>query len=188
MALRGLASGMIKGLCWLVILLAGAALVVSVLIPRVAGATPYTVLTGSMEPGMAPGTLVVVRPVAAPDIGSGDVITYQLRSGEPVFVTHRVVSVGTNLKGEQQIITQGDANEVPDELAVRSVQVMGEKWYSVPYLGHVNNILTGKERQMAVYVVAALLLGYGAFMGTSGARDRLQNRPASQGRPKVQAS
>ena len=36
---------------------------VMIVVPAVLGATPYTVLTASMEPSIPPGSLVVVRPV-----------------------------------------------------------------------------------------------------------------------------
>lgn len=161
---------------WIVILVVVAILAVAVVIPRIAGATPYTILTGSMRPELPPGTLVVVKPVDVDEIGAGSLITYQLESGKPTVATHRVVSQGINAKGEVQFQTQGDANDAPDQDWVKPVQVKGEKWYSVPYLGHLNNILTGKERQMAVYVVAALLLGYAAFMFTAALRDRSRRR------------
>lgn len=159
-------------LAWLVILGICAVLLVAVLIPRFAGATPYAVLTGSMSPDMPPGTLVVVKPIDPMQIGVGDVITYQLESGVPTVVTHRVVAQGLNAEGQPVFQTQGDANDDPDRLWVMPVQVRGVKWYSVPYLGRVNNALNGSERQMAVYVVAALLLGYAAYLFVSAARDR----------------
>lgn len=162
-------------LAWMVILTVTTMLVVTVGIPRVAGATPYTVLTGSMSPGMPPGTLVVVKP--ADQIGIGDVVTYQLQSGKPAVVTHRVVSVAPGADGKTMFQTQGDANDVPDENWVSEVQIRGVRWYSVPFLGHVNNLLTGKERQMAVYAVAALLLGYAGAMLAGSLRDR-RRRPA----------
>ncbi len=43
---------------------------VVVVVPKVGGATAYTVLTGSMRPTMPPGTLVVVKPVK-PDADPG---------------------------------------------------------------------------------------------------------------------
>ncbi|MCW2797318.1 signal peptidase I [Nocardioides sp.] len=155
----------------LVLLAALAAVSLAVLVPRLAGATPYTVLTGSMSPTMPPGTLVVVRPVDAKDIQIGMVITYQLDSGDPTVVTHRVVAQGFNAKGEPIFRTQGDANDVPDEKWVRPVQIRGEKWYSVQYLGYVSNVLTGKERQMGVYLTAAGLMGYALLMFASSVRD-----------------
>ena len=81
---------------WVVTLAAVAAIALAVVVPRLGGATPYTVLTGSMRPGMPPGTLVVVRPIEPDQIATGMVVTYQLRSGDPTVVTHRVLSQGLN--------------------------------------------------------------------------------------------
>ncbi len=176
MPVRSVLTWIGQVLSWLVILFVTVTLVVAVLIPRVAGATPYTVLTGSMQPDLPIGALVVVRPVDADEISIGTVITYQLESGKATTVTHRVVAQGFTVKGELQFQTQGDANNTPDENWVKPVQVRGAKWYAVPYLGYVNNMLTGKERQMAVYIVAALLLGYAAFAFAGAIRDRVRRR------------
>lgn len=150
---------------WTVILASAGAILAAVLVPRIAGATPYTVLTSSMEPRHPPGTLVVVRPTAVENIGVGSIITYQLRSGEPTVVTHRVVgkSVPTT-DGEVRFITRGDANAVPDAEPVRPEQVRGKLWYSIPYLGYVNQALSGSQRQTATYVVAGGLLTYALWM------------------------
>jgi signal peptidase len=157
---------------WTVLLAALAALALVVLVPRLAGATPYTVLTGSMEPTMPPGTLIVVKPVDPEGIGVGTVITYQVKSREPMVVTHRVVTQGIDDDGKPVFETQGDANKVPDAAWVRPVQIKGEKWYAVPYLGYVGNLLSGKERQMGIYLVAALLLGYALVLFGSGFHER----------------
>ena len=47
---------------WVLLLLMIGVLAVMVVIPRLTGSTAYTVLTGSMEPTMPPGTLIVVKP------------------------------------------------------------------------------------------------------------------------------
>jgi signal peptidase len=116
---RAAASWIGQVVAWCVILGAVAVLAAAVVVPRLGGATPYTVLTGSMEPRFPPGTLVVVRPVPIEEVGIGDVITYQLHSGDPTVVTHRVVGVSTTLGGEQSLITQGDANDIPDAAPVQ---------------------------------------------------------------------
>jgi len=159
---------------WLVIFSVAVVLAVAVLVPRLAGATPYTILTGSMRPDLPPGTLVVIKPVGISDVGIGDVITYQLQSGKPTVVTHRVTAVSQSLRGETTFTTQGDANNAPDNKAVKPVQVKGKLWYSVPYLGYVNNAITGKERDTTMIVVVSGLLVYSAFMLTGSLRDRLR--------------
>nr|WP_218855598.1 signal peptidase I [Nocardioides daedukensis] len=158
----------------MVILGVSAILGAAVVVPRIAGATPYTILTGSMQPSYPPGTLVVVRP--SDHISTGSVITYQLESGKPAVVTHRVMTLGFTATGERRYVTKGDANDTPDAKAVRDVQIKGEVWYSIPYLGYLNNWLTGKERQMMIYIVAALLLGYAALMLVGAAREWLSKR------------
>lgn len=112
-------------LAWSCVVAVAAVLTVTVLVPRLAGATPYTVLTGSMSPGLPAGSLVVVRPVAPDAVGVGAVITYQLESGEPAVATHRVVAVETAINGDLAFVTQGDANEVADAEPVRPVQIKG---------------------------------------------------------------
>lgn len=163
---------------WLLILGVVVVLAAAVLVPRIAGATPYTVLTGSMTPTYPPGTLVVVKPVEFDEISIGDVITYQLESGKATVVTHRVVGVANRFDGTTELITRGDANEDPDPLPVQPVQVKGELWYSVPYLGHLNSALTGNQRQWAVVGVSGVLVGYAAFMFVGAIRDRRRHKQA----------
>lgn len=170
---RSLARRAGTALAWLVIIGMVLVLGVAVLVPRLGGATPYTILTSSMRPVLPPGTLVVMRPVASSaDIHPGVVITYQLRSGEPEVVTHRVVAQRTNLKGETEWQTKGDANNVPDENWVRPAQVRGTLWYAVPELGRVNILLSGQEHQLVVYGAVAVLAVYAGTMFAGAARER----------------
>lgn len=158
-------------LAWLVIIGMVLVLGVAVVVPRLGGATPYTILTSSMRPALAPGALVVVRPVGSDtDIHPGVVITYQLRSGDPTVVTHRVVASGVDLLGEPTWQTRGDANDVADARWVRPAQVRGTLWYAVPELGRVNLLLSGPEHQLVVYGAVALLAAYAATMFVGAAR------------------
>ncbi len=170
-------------LVWTVLLALALVLVSAVLLPRLAGATPYTVLTGSMRPDYPPGTLVVVKPVAIEDIAVGDVITYQVESGESAVVTHRVVSVGSTVSGsgERVLHTQGDANDVADQEPVREVQVRGLLWYSVPHLGHVNTWIPGSTRQFVATGAGAVLAAYAAWMFGAGLVDRRSNEKRKGG-------
>ncbi|WP_407317722.1 signal peptidase I [Isoptericola halotolerans] len=161
-----------RGLAVAVVVVAGAALLLGVLVPRVAGATPYTVTTPSMEPALRVGTLVVVRPVEPASVTTGDIVTYQLRSGEPTVVTHRVVGVGTTVGGDRTFVTRGDANEVADPRPVRAVQVRGTVWYAVPGLGHLAGLVPGQQRQTLGTVLAAGLLGYAVVLVVTEVRAR----------------
>ncbi len=159
-------------LSWVVILGITAIITISVLIPRIGGATPYVILTGSMEPAMPPGTLVVVKPVDPESLGVGTVVTYQLKSGEPTVVTHRITQVGITSTGKYRFTTQGDANQSPDEKSVRPIQIRGERWYYVPYIGYITNLVTGAQRQVFTVLAVIGLFGYAAWMFVGAARDR----------------
>ena len=67
---------------WFVMLSVGATLLVALIIPRLSGATPYVIETGSMRPGM-PRARLSWSGGPTPSIAPGDVITYQIKSGDP---------------------------------------------------------------------------------------------------------
>ncbi|WP_299058024.1 signal peptidase I [uncultured Nocardioides sp.] len=168
------------------LLLAGIVVVVAVVVPRVTGSTPYTVLTGSMTPELPVGTLVVVRPVAPADIEIGTVLTYQLRSGEPEVVTHRVI--GTRRGDDGRVfLTQGDANPVPDAAPVLEQQVRGEVWYAVPWLGYVSQALAHEQRRLLTTVLAGGLGTYALVSFARAGASRRRDRPARRAGPGVPA-
>lgn len=170
---RAVLRGAWRALCVVVIAIGVLVIGAAVVVPRLGGATPYTILTGSMTPTYPPGTLVVVREVPPEDLVTGDVVTFQLRSGERAVATHRVVGVGrSTVDGEVVLTTQGDANAAADAEPVRAVQVRGRVWYAVPYLGHLGAAFAGQTRQTVVYVVAGGLLLYAASMLVAGLRER----------------
>lgn len=159
-------------LSWLLLMVVLAGVLAVIVVPRVAGAQSYTVLTGSMEPGLPPGSLAVVKPVDPKDLAIGDVITYQIKSGEPAVVTHRIVAVTASTDGQLRLITQGDANNAPDTESVRPVQVRGELWYSLPLLGYLNNAITGEWHIWLLWTAVGGLLAYAAFMLVSAYLDK----------------
>lgn len=171
--LRALAQGLSIGLL-LVVLGIG---VLAVGIPAAFGATPYSVLTGSMIPTYPPGTLIVTRPTPVDEIRIGDALTYQIESGNPAVVTHRVIEIVQDSNGgDPQFITQGDANPAPDSPPVKPVQIKGTVWYAIPWLGYANQWVNGDARKIVIPVIVAALFAYAAWMVLSGIRDRARKR------------
>ena len=161
---------------WLVIFVMLAVLAVCVLIPRLGGATPYTILTGSMKSSLPPGTLVVVKPTPAEQIDIGDVITFQIETGEPAVATHRVIGKTEAEDGTLRLITKGDDNSVADSDQVRPAQIRGRLWYSVPVLGRANVLLDKSQHQTVVVSVGAGLFLYAAFILVSAATESRPRR------------
>lgn len=165
-------NGFTTGLSLLVVVVA----ILIVGVPAAVGGMPLTVLSGSMRPIYEPGDLIVVKPAEPHEIGIGDVITYQLRSGEPELVTHRVIERSSSTSGETIFITKGDANPSADEDPVRGVQVHGTVWYRIPLLGWINNWFSGQARQIVIPVVAGLLLLYAFWSVISGVREHRKKK------------
>ena len=162
----------------LVIVLALAAVII--VIPKVSGSLPLTVLTSSMEPGLPPGTLIIVRPIDPRDIVIGNVVTYQIRSGEPDVITHRVTEINTSTDGSRSFTLQGDNNSDPDPDPVLPLQIKGDVWYSIPYVGWVNAAINGSNRSWIVPIVATALFAYAGFTVVSAIIARKRRRTVSQ--------
>lgn len=166
----------IRALGTVALVLVSAVALLGVVFPLLLGAQTYTVLTGSMRPGLEPGTLIAVRTVDAADIRIGDVITFQLRSGEPEVATHRVVAVGVDGTGDRVFMTRGDANDTTDREPVRAVQIRGVLVYAVPWLGHLSLWATPATKSA---LVAVLGLGAIAWGVTALLRDAYRRRRAA---------
>ena len=164
---------------WIVLLVLSGVLLAAIAVPRLFGASPYVVLSSSMEPRLPPGTLLIVRPVPVDQLGIGDVITYQLRSGRPEVVTHRITTVSYGADGELTFRTRGDHNPADDVDPVRGVQVRGAVWYSLPWVGYPVFWLGGRVRPAITGVAVLGLVGYAAWLFVSGLRDRRRN-PSGQ--------
>ncbi len=162
--------GLSIGLFAMVVLIGALAIVA----PAATGSTPLTVLTGSMQPAYPPGTLIIVKPINAADIRIGDPITYQIESGKPAVVTHRVISVTSGSDGSASFITQGDANNAPDGKPVIPEQIRGKVWYALPYLGFVNSALNGEARAWLIPMIAGGLFVYVGYQVTSVAVSKIR--------------
>lgn len=142
------------------VVVVGLALAVAI-VPAIGGATPLTVLSGSMEPALPVGSTVVVRPTPAAEIAVGDVITFTDRtteSDETRVVTHRVIGIEPG----PAFVTMGDANNAPDPGLVQAADVLGVQWYAVPYVGLLRERLLTPPG--GYFAAAVLLLAAAAYL------------------------
>lgn len=154
--------GLLRFIGWVMFALVMAVVALVLVIPRLIGAVPLAVLTSSMEPGLAPGTLVVSQPVDPETLAIGDVVTFQPVSDDPMLVTHRIVEVGYQADGDLTFTTRGDNNGADDQPIVGD-QVMGKVVYSVPYVGYVTTLFGVTERGWIVGALGGLLIAYAVF-------------------------
>lgn len=131
-------------------------------IPTVAGHKVLTVLSGSMEPAIHTGDVIVVRPYNQGDeIKEGDVITFRTKEKADMLITHRVMGVVSVNGTPQAYVTKGDANDSEDLSTVGKDQVVGIYQWRAPYFGYVSDFLH-KPRGIILCVVLPGLILIGA--------------------------
>ena len=118
------------------------------------------VLSGSMEPTFSKGTLLLVKDTR--DVKEGDIVVYQ---AQKELIVHRIIS----LSGDE-VITQGDANNVADEPFDRS-QIKGKVIGWIPLLGSVAALLKTPVA-MIVILILAFVLTEGSFRAQRDADDQ----------------
>ena len=107
--------------------------------------------SGSMEPMLQIGDLIIVR--EAEEYAVGDVVVYQ--SGKSAVV-HRIIEI--NGEGdEQQIITQGDANNAADA-PITAEEIKGKLWTHIPKVGLAMDVLRTPAGILVVIALAVLLM------------------------------
>ncbi len=131
-----------------------AVLIAAVLtVPRLLGYTPFTVLSGSMEPAYPVGSIVYVRDELPESIRASDVVMFELPNGMPV--THRVVSADSVLR---TFVTKGDANPSEDPVPVPFEQVTGKAGVCLPLLGYAALFMQTPSGLICVAFVMLILL------------------------------
>jgi len=103
-------------------------------VPQLVGAEhSFVVLSGSMEPEISPGDVVLINDVPPEEIAVGETITF---ADGPRPTTHQVIDVVRD--GDiHRFKTKGLANEDPDQGWVPAESVIGTVMLVIPYAGHV---------------------------------------------------
>jgi len=100
-------------------------------VPDFMGYKPFIVLSGSMEPTILAGDIIVTKNIAPEQIVKGDVIAF--RAEKNTVVTHRVTDVQT--ANGLSFLTRGDANTGADARAVRVEELEGIYYWRVAGVG-----------------------------------------------------
>ena len=124
------------------------------------GYSSYVIYSGSMEPTVKVGSLLVSRPVDVNDLRVGDVITYP-SPGNHTTLTHRIVDMRQE-DGEWVFQTKGDASPGPDPQEVILHGQATKMAFDIPYLGYVVDFAKSIQGVLLLLVVpaAGLLLIY----------------------------
>jgi signal peptidase len=163
----------------LLAVLAAVAVAVAVLIviPRAVHGQALTVLTGSMTPEIAVGSVVVIRPVDPNTLRVGDVITYQRSPAQNDYVTHRILAIHVET-APATLTMKGDANRAEDVKPVAVTNVRGKVLFSVPYLGSIREAISVRGGGLLLLMLG--LFGYGVAQVGSVLRDRRKSKASTE--------
>lgn len=116
-------------------------------VPMPFGVGSAVVISGSMEPAISVGDLLII--FERPSYEVGDIVVFQ--DGR-MAVTHRIVSVSEN-----EIITRGDANNIEDE-PITLEQIKGEVVLIVPYVGFAVNAIKTPIGTICILALSIIML------------------------------
>lgn len=125
-----------------------AVFIVLVMITRISGGTPtvfgysmFRVSSGSMQPALEVGDVIITKEFDPMTVKKEDIVTYKSESGSMSgrLVTHRVIRGPYKNKGKFYIITKGDANTSEDD-PVRLDQIESKYLFKVSVLKFIYNI------------------------------------------------
>lgn len=95
------------------------------------GYKSYLVLSGSMEPTIMTGDIIITH--ENPSYYKNNVVTFNTKDGR--IVTHRIIKTVTR-GGKDLFMTKGDANRSEDEALISPNQIIGKVAFIVPKLGY----------------------------------------------------
>ena len=121
---------------------------------NIIGFRTYTVLSGSMEPNIDPGDLVVT--IKSNNFKEGDIITFNNKNQ---VITHRIEEIR-----DTEFITKGDNNNSVDSDIVVKNNIIGKVVLTIPKVGYIFKFLS----QSWVIAVELILLGFIIIFNSRG--------------------
>lgn len=124
-------------------------------IPRALGFEIYSVISGSMEPELPVGSIVYIKGEEPENIEKGEIIAFYGARESTAIITHRVVE---NQVVMGEFITKGDANKTKDMNPIPYENFIGKVVWSVPFLGHVAQMITSLQGKIIAGAIILLAL------------------------------
>lgn len=115
------------------------------------GYKTFLVQSGSMEPAIMTGDIVVIKNQT--DYELNDVITFSNNSSR--IVTHRIHEI--DKKEEIKYYTKGDANKTGDEDYIAKDQILGKVVLVVPRLGYLLSFAKTTNGLIILLIIPAII-------------------------------
>jgi len=115
----------------------------------------YTVMSGSMEPKIKTGSLIVTSKKESYEIG--DIVTFSSPKSSEI-VSHEVSDVLTK-DGRNVYLTKGNSNATTDPYVLDEDRILGEVSFVLPYFGYLLTFIKSElGLLLVVYIPAVFVL------------------------------
>lgn len=123
----------------------------------------FRVVTGSMEPEIPVGSLLICKETNIADIQEGEIVCFRSKNPQIMgkIVTHRVVNVTVSGDGQVLLETKGDANLSADAEYVTANNLIGRVYHyskDSNFMVSLVNVLTDKIGFMLLILFPTLLI------------------------------
>lgn len=127
------------------------------------GYSLFRVVTGSMEPEIPVGALLISADTDIESIRVNDIVCFRSKSPDMLgrSITHRVIGITHDANGRVQLQTKGDANVAADGYYVTADNLIGRvTWYSDGefFLASVISFFTNKISFLAFVALPCLVI------------------------------
>lgn len=130
--------------------------------PSVFGYQIFRVSSGSMEPELMIGDVILVKKADVEDIQKGDIVTYKGEEDDFAnkFITHKMIEDPQYIDGEYVFKSQGIVEgALPDPVWYED-QLLGEFVCKIPFIDSIYSFFLKPYGLMTFILVIVLLFGY----------------------------
>jgi len=133
----------------------------------------FMVQSGSMEPIIKTGSLVLIK--SSDTFSKGEVVTFLANPNEKlskksITVTHRIYSIDEKTG---KFITKGDKNKTPDSEPIYKGQILGKMLFFVPYLGYLVDFAKTQIGFICLVIIPGTLIIYSELLSIKNEAKRL---------------
>ncbi|MDP9343880.1 MAG: signal peptidase I [Actinomycetota bacterium] len=130
----------------------------AIAVPGMLGYHALTVLSGSMEPAIHTGDVVVERAISPLEARVGDIVIFRDPGDQNIMITHRARAIRV-ADGIVHFTTKGDANNTVERWTVPVDGSVGLVRFRVKRLGFALVWGSSRSGRLALVVLPALFLG-----------------------------
>lgn len=132
-------------------------LMATLLVAIAAGYRPLVDRSGSMQPAIGVGDLLITHAEPAARVRPGEIVSFKDPALAGKLVTHRVIAIHpAGLRFE--VLTKGDANSAPESWSISRGASIGVLLFRVPGIGRTMAWMADPLIRTALLALASLLL------------------------------